>query len=59
MPINVTVIAFINFKLSYYPFSYFNTLKVTYKKNDNINNPINNKVTRDWVPKLLKTLSLS
>ena len=59
MPIIVAIIAFINVYVSYYPFSYFIILKVTNKIIDIINNPIINKVVRDKVYKLLKTLSLS
>ena len=59
MPINIVIIVFINAYVSYYPFSYFIILKVTNKIIDITNNPIINKVVRDKVYKLLKTLSLS
>ena len=59
MPINATIIEFINNYVSYYPFSYFIILKVINKKIDIINNPISNKVIREKVYKFFKTLSLS
>ena len=59
MPINVAIIVLINALVSYNPFSYFITLKVANKKIDSIKSTKSNKVVRDKVYKLLKTLSLS
>ena len=58
MPINAAIILYKNSYVSFYPFSYYITLKVTNKMNDINNNPIRNKIVRDKVYKLLKTLSL-
>ena len=58
MAIKAGIIFFIGAYVSYYPVIDFLNLKVTNKKLNNINNPISNKVIKDYVPKLLKILSL-